>query len=150
MGTYQSKFTGEEIDGLLEEVRNGGGSSSSSGMKKTTLFEGSLNTTGGIADLSDSVLNYDELRITGSCDIKANSSIDCCRADRTILVDDIMFMDETGNESGTYNIYESNNSGNYHRECFGFNNATQVKMLVASNGGTWSNAKISKIVGIKY
>ena len=29
MGTYQSKFTGAEIDGLLEQVQNGGGSSSS-------------------------------------------------------------------------------------------------------------------------
>jgi hypothetical protein len=60
MGTYQSKFTGAEIDGLLEEVRNGG---VGGGASETVLWEGEITTTGTVVELSQSIENFDYILV---------------------------------------------------------------------------------------
>ena len=58
MATYQSKFTGAEIDGLLEEVRNGGGGSSSTREYGTFISNGTAITTGQTFTLNEDNTSY--------------------------------------------------------------------------------------------
>lgn len=70
MGTYTSKYTGEQIDNLLGQVEKGGGSGS--GRTLTTLFEGecgsktSTQVTTNLT-LSQSVKNFDAIGFYYTC-----------------------------------------------------------------------------------
>lgn len=69
MGTYQSKYTGAEIDALLDTVKNGGGTGGGS-YTETDLISGAVDyaqggtsgtTIGQDLVLLDDVTNYDEI-----------------------------------------------------------------------------------------
>ena len=63
MGTYQSKYTGAEIDALLDTVNDGGSVSKGEVIR---LFTGEANAEGTNYNLSDSIENYDLILITGA------------------------------------------------------------------------------------
>jgi hypothetical protein len=147
MGTYQSKFTGEEIDGLLEEVRNGGGGSSS-GTKKVTLWEGELRTEGNIITLNDSVKNYDFI-VAESC-ISSSAGIGGTEL-KWIDTNTILYSGTATDGRYAYNTYTTTGSGVYYRTLFNFPTDTTIKLIKATIGGTaWSDARVVRVTGIKY
>ena len=154
MGTYQSKFTGEEIDGLLEEVRNGGGGSSS-GTKKVTLWEGELKTEFDTITLSDSVENYDVVLVE-TC-IDGNSGTKGCIETKTVNVSGIEYTGSNKVTDYTYNVFSCagyNSSGStltYYRLLFNFVDSATISLISTKlNGSAWHNPRIYKVTGIKY
>ena len=142
MGTYQSKYTGAEIDGLLDQVKNGG---NSNGGAKVTLWEGELNASGDIT-FNDSADNYDFLYIKAAANTSSAKKI--CQTTMMIEVDSIIYTDDNGSDN-TYNIgVISGNTTSKYGLIFKFPNS-QTLRLISAGVTTWSNPRITKVVGIK-
>ena len=136
MGTYQSKFTGAEIDGLLEKVQTGG-------TKIVTLWEGELKTEGTTATLSDSVANYDFILVEASIIFENNRY-----AITTTLIDTSTIESITGN---VFNIWNAVTTAHYYRITFGFSDNTTLSLGKATvNSSQWTSPQINKVIGIKY
>ena len=147
MGTYTSKYTGEQIDSLLGQVENGGGASSSS--KKVTLWQGSLTTAGQTATLSESLENFDYLliksNITNANDVRrylpltwinTNDIKQVYGTSERIITDN--FVDMSTNPATSLLIY------------VGFDDSTTMSLYAVNKKGTINSYTITEIVGIKF
>lgn len=137
MGTYQSKFTGAEIDGLLEQVQTGGA-------KKVTLWEGELGTENASVTLSDSIKNYDFIWIGSQIKDKNGTA----GAQTTMLLD---ADSDKGNDNGGYNFYNSAGTSHWYRIGCKFTDNTTLLLTKATVSSTsWVDPHIYKVIGIKY
>ena len=146
MGTYTSKYTGEEIDGLLEQVENGGTGGGSS-TTRTTLWEGSLTKADDTATLSQNLENFDEIVVKGYL-LNANNL--------TRYVPMGQFDTEDIKASyGTQNRFIFNMLGDVSASSslsvyLNFVDSTTVKVHSINKTTNINSVAITKIVGIKY
>lgn len=145
MGTYTSKYTGEEIDNLLGQVESGGGSGN--GYSRTVLFEGvcgatSTNKVDKTITLTQSIKEFDMIGFYQVCLYSSNNY----KRYKYIEVPADMLIDNFENET---------NSANRISFVLGYKDepaywdmaidSTDTKLVTMSSG-----AYVTKIVGIKY
>ena len=150
MGTYQSKFTGAEIDGLLEKMQNGeviGG-----GMTYTKLNNARIEGTGTTHTLKESVFNYDLLLIEADLRKKDNGE----QNRKTSMA----IIPQTIDFNITYRYRLGCDSADYTSDLkwrsdikFGFTDATTVVVGDNTVGTAISSSRtfgIDNIYGIKF
>lgn len=145
MGTYTSKYTGQEIDNLLGQVENGRGSGS--GYSETVLFEGVCGATSftkvdQTITLSQSIKEFDMIGFYQICLYTSNNY----KRPKYVEVPADMLIDNFENET---------NSANRISFVLGYKDepaywdmaidSTDTKLVTMSSG-----AYVTKIVGIKY
>lgn len=109
------------------------------GIKRTTLWSGEQSTTGEVS-LSDSILNYDAIGIVISSNTPNNRRMD------VFYVDDIKIT-TTGEGEINLSIFQSSSVWVSISGRFTANNKFNV---VSINKGTWKNAYLVAIYGIKF
>ncbi len=144
MGTYTSKYTGEQIDELLGRVENDGGS----GYSETILYESSTSVSAGAnISLTDSVNNYKQILVETCCDGATSTSI--CKHIAIINSSSIIYSNGT-NE--TYSVREDSgatSSVSFYRLYYGFADDKTIKMIAVDHKD-WKNGRISRVTGIKF
>ena len=144
MGTYTSKYTGAEIDNLLEQVENGGGATS--GYKETVLLQNSnAMVASETVTLNDDITNYDMLFVETCCD---GTSSNIAKQTFMMPVSTIVY----GTSQETYNVIETvtaNDNSTYYKVMFAFSSSTSI-YIVTTTCLAWKNPRISKVIGIKY
>lgn len=138
MGTYQSKYTGEQIDNLLGQVENGGGSGGA--VTKTTLWEGDLTTSGDVT-LNDSIDNYDFIFV--KCSATVNNATDSVNASALIDVSSMVY----GSSDYMVSIISGTSSSKYSIH-FRFEDNLTLKLIASGTTG-WASPSINKVIGIK-
>ena len=142
--SYQSKYTGQEIDELLDKVNAGGGS-------VTTLFEGEFADVSKMSPvnfLADSIYNYDLVAIVGYQKMDGGGLI---RQIGTILTPStIPPTDAVGSASWSINNFADANQMGYFFDG-NFGDGTQLCISAQRVGTTVSSRKhgICTVVGIK-
>ena len=109
------------------------------GIKRTALWSGEQSTTGEVS-LSDSILNYDAIGIVISSNTPNNRRMD------VFYVDDIKIT-TTGEGEINLSIFQSSSVWVSISGRFTANNKFNV---VSINKGTWKNAYLVAIYGIKF
>ena len=109
------------------------------GTKRTTLWSGEQSTTGEVS-LSDSILNYDAIGIVISSNTPNNRRMD------VFYVDDIKIT-TTGEGEINLSIFQSSSVWVSISGRFTANNKFNV---VSVQKGTWKNAYLIAIYGIKF
>lgn len=150
MATYQSKFTGEEIDGLLEKMQNGeviGG-----GMTYAKLNTDRIEGTSTTHTLKESVFNYDLLLVEADLRKKDNGE----QNRKTSMV----IIPQTIDFNITYRYRLECDSADHTKDLnwrtdikFGFTDATTVVVGDNTVGSAISSSRtfgIDDIYGIKF
>ena len=100
-------------------------------------------------DLNDSISNYDILLVE-TC--VTSSGMPGALEVKLLDVSSINFTNLTSSSDYAYNTYTKAASGNpYYRVLFNFVNDTKIKIIrTDSDGTTWTDARITKVTGIKF
>lgn len=146
MGTYQSKYTGAEIDALLDVVNEGGGTGVAG--KITALYKGEFTSENSSLALSDNIKNYDILVVNTFLKSSAGHKQ---KTTTTIVVDQISYV---GVEEyyGFSNTQGSNLQYAYSVR-FGFDVNGTTMLVGAINKGTGYSTNdigIASVYGIKF
>lgn len=146
MGTYQSKYTGAEIDELLDVVNEGGGTGVAG--KITDLYKGAFSTPNSSLDLSDNINNYDVLVVntyikgTGGHKLKTTT---------TVIVDQISY---SGNEEyGSFSNTLASSMQYCYTVRFGFDTSGDKLLMGAiykSADYSTNEIGIDSVYGIKF
>ncbi len=142
MGTYTSKYTGEQIDNLLGQVENGGGAGGSSGV---TLWQGSLNTAGQTATLSESLENFDHLLIKSN--ITNANNVRRYMSANLVATNDIKNIYGTSEKIITDNFYDASATTSL-LIYVGFEDPTTMSLYAINKKGTINSYTITEIIGI--
>lgn len=146
MGTYQSKYTGAEIDELLDVVNEGGGSAGN----QKVLWEGEVSTANEVLTLSESIENFDYIYVENGFMPKGSTN----RRYATpliILVDTIKdngYGEIDAYYGGTWNTGTTESSSN-SLIGFYFTSETSMKIKDVYTSGTNIVPHVYKVVGIK-
>ena len=145
--SYTSKYTGQEIDNLLDSIHG-------VNITKTVLWEGDLYTIGERATLSQSLEEFDYLVL--SVYHRINASVDSIRVvpDTFINVNEIKSKGYGNNRSLLYQtfIYADVALGTSRQSSYTFPSATEICYNSEVNIGTQSSntsLHLTKVVGIK-
>lgn len=145
MAKYQSKYTGEEIDSLLEKVEN----NDSTSEKNVTLWEGNVNTVNTPITLSQSLEDFYYLLIEGGYELGAGHRVSPAVL---IPVSSIKTYDETIKFIGlSYNMFQGTTSYATLILYMQAVNATELNITDITNKASTpiKDVYITKIVGIK-
>ena len=128
---YQSKYTGQEIDELLDSIKNNGGNIK-------TLFEGKLTAKGQTGTLSDSIDNYDAIVCLAGHENGTNTS------------SQVMPLPEI-NKTYVFGFYWL--TGYSYAIVYRFTDSTTIEFnnqWIESDSWEKLGAVIHKVVGIKF
>ena len=137
--SYQSKYSGQEIDELLDKVNTGGGN-----VTELCNINYSANKDGGIGidyNLSDSIENYDLLYIDFLVNGKASSVVG-----NIIVVKDVL---DKGYENVGYIVSGEWVTNGCAAFSYKFKSSTVLNFLWGSVDGDWGDYHIGKVYGIK-
>ena len=139
--SYTSKYTGNEIDELLDKVKN-------SNASKIVLWEGELTKEKESVTLAESVENFDFILIEAMSTAENDSA-----GIETRLVDasTIRYTGSTSKLIPSHNIYSNTGGGNTisYRIGFCFESATKFFIFnKVTQGSAWTNPRVTKITGI--
>lgn len=158
MGVYQSKYTGEEIDNLLDKVAG----SSSSGYKEVELLSKpvsySITSTNGWTVLgsdivlSESITKFDQLVFCIELEGSSSTSRQHMRTN-TVLVSNISFNNsDTMTSTGEHFLLDFGSS-TYHGSLGGWfktDTIYRAYQIACVSSNTNFKCRISSIKGIKY
>lgn len=152
--SYTSKFTGKEIDNLLDKVNSG---ISNGNFIQSVLFEGkhliTANTSSDKNLLSDNIKNYDYIALTTGQEVPSGTYDGMIFEQNTILIDTSSIYVKDGMPATISQwVSEFDRSGDYEYLVTGnFGDGTQLVVAKFVPGSVVSerNHYITKVVGFK-
>ena len=155
MGTYQSKYTGEEIDENLDKISviaNRKGFSYTKLNTDKRLKGDKVSGTPKEYTLTDSVLNYDLLYIEASLEYDDPSSVPYTETRKTsiIIVPDTINIPST-TDYYDYRIATGDASGGANFDChivFGFKTENVIRIVNNFHGSTVAGGRNFSIINI--
>ena len=152
--SYTSKFTGKEIDNLLDKVNSG---ISNGNFIQSILFEGKhliiANTSSDKNLLSDNIKNYDYIALTTGQEVPSGGYEGMIFEQNTILVDtSSIYVKDNMPATISQWVSEFDRSGDYEYLVTGnFGDGTQLVVAKFVPGSVVSerNHYITKVVGFK-
>ena len=151
MGTYQSKYTGAEIDTLLDTVNASGGSGKSKVEIGDLAYTNSTtDEAASTATLTDNIENYDFLTV----DVSAITTANDPRTLSPIIIHVPSLVAQGYYSSTNKNLFHgmsgflSGSTQHSVRVTLGFESGTYLS-LVSAIPSTYQTAKLGKVYGIK-